>query len=101
MEKAKINVSVSGIRNSLMHMEARKPGHPATLFITWCRVSEDNRFSYSWQLMSGNEIKAGDTSARTVTHAELGRDVENLIKNVFLEDTTKNIDQEDYSLLTE
>ena len=100
MKKAHINVQISGIKDSLVHLGATKPGHAGTLFVTWCRVS-DNRYHYGWQFMSGNEIKAGDTSARTVTHAELGRDVENLIENAFLEDTTKNIDQEDHSLLTE
>ena len=102
MKKANVRISVSGIKNSLMHLEARKDTHPnETLFVTWCKVSDDDKYHYGWQFMSGNEIKAGDTSARTVTHAELGRDVENLIENAFLEDTTKNIDQEDYSLLTE
>ena len=99
MNKAKINIQASGIKNSLMHLEAKKPGHPLTLFITWAKVTDNNQYHYAWQLMHGNEITAADTSARTVTHEELGRDVQSLIENVFLEDTTKHVDQNDYSLV--
>lgn len=99
MNKAMINVSVSGIRNSLMHLEARKPGHPATLFVTWCRVSEDNnRYHYGWQLMRDNTIQAGDVSDRTVTHEELGENIKNLIENTFIE-PFKHVDQTDFMLM--
>lgn len=102
MNKAKINVQMSGIKNSLVHMEVTKPGHAGTLFVTWCKVSDDDdRWHYGWQFMRDNIIECGDTSARTVTHEELGRDVENLIQDIFLEDTTKHVDQADYGLLVE
>lgn len=102
MKKANVRISVSGIKNSLMHLEARKPEtHPnETLFITWCKVS-DNRYHYAWQLMHQGAIKSADGSARPVSHEELGRNVEALINNTFLDDTFKHIDQADYSLLTE
>ena len=101
MKKAKINVSASGIKNSLMHLEARKPDtHPnETLFITWCKVS-DNKYHYGWQLMHEGSIKSADGSAQPVSHEELGRNVEAQINNTFLDDTFNHIDQGDY-LLTE
>ena len=85
-----------------MHLEARKPEtHPnETLFITWCKVS-DNRYHYGWQLMHEGAIKAADGSANPVTHEELGRNVEALINNTFLDETFQHIDQQDYSLLAE
>lgn len=100
MKKAHINVQLSGIKDSLVHLEATKPGHAGTLFVTWAKVSDD-RYHYGWQFMNGNNIEAADTSARTVTHAELGRDVQSLIENVFLSDTTKHVDQADYGLLVD
>lgn len=99
MNKANVRVSVSGVNDSLMHIEARKDSHPGeALFITYAKVS-DNRFLYSWQLMHHGSIKAGDGSARPVTHEELGRDIENLIQNTFIDDTVKHIDQADYYLV--
>lgn len=100
MKKAKINVSASGIKNSLMHLEARKPEtHPnETLFITWCKVS-DNRYHYAWQLMHEGSIKSADGSAQPVSHEELGRNVEALINNTFLDETFHHIDQADYDLV--
>lgn len=102
MNKAKISVQMSGINNSLVHMEVTKPGHAGTLFVTWCRVSaDDDHWHYGWQFMRGNRIEAADTSARTVTHKELGRNIEQLIEDCFISEPTKYIDQEDYSLLAE
>lgn len=94
MKKANVRISVSGIKNSLMHLEARKPEtHPnETLFITWCKVS-DNQYHYAWQLMHQGEIKSADCSARTVSHDELADNVQSLIENAFLEDTFHHIDQ--------
>lgn len=82
-----------------MHIEARKDSHPKeALFITFAKVS-DNRFSYAWQLMHKGEIKAADCSDRTVTHEELGRNIENLIQNTFIDAPFQHIDQNDYSLV--
>lgn len=82
-----------------MHLEARKDTHPnETLFVTWCKVS-DNRYHYAWQLMHEGAIKSADCSDRTVSHEELGRNVENLIQNTFIDDTVKHIDQADYYLV--
>ena len=102
MKKANVRISVSGIKNSLMHLEARKPEtHPnETLYVTWCKVS-DNRYHYGWQLMHCGAIKAADGSANPVSHEELGRNVEALINNTFLDETFQHVDQQDYSLLTE
>ena len=100
MKKANIHIQSSGIKGSLMHIEARKDSHPGeALFITYAKVS-DNRFLYSWQLMHCGSIKAGDGSARPVSHEELARDVENLIHNTFIE-PFHYVDQADYSLLAE
>ncbi len=99
MNKANIHVQASGIKNSLMHLEARKDTHPnETLFVTWCKVS-DNRYHYAWQLMHEGAIKSADCSDRTVSHDELGRNIENLIQNTFIDDTVKHIDQADYYLV--
>lgn len=99
MNKAKINVQASGIKGSLMHLEARKDSHPnEALFITWCKIS-DNRYSYAWQLMSRGEIKSADCSARTVTHEELSRDVQSLIENTFIDQPFHHIDQEDFLMV--
>ena len=99
MNKANLRISVSGIKNSLMHLEARKDTHPnETLFITWCKVS-DNQYHYAWQLMHQGEIKSADCSARTVSHDELGRNVETLINNTFLDNTFQCIDKTDYYLV--
>ena len=100
MNKANVRVSVSGIKNSLMHLEARKPEtHPnEALFITWCKIS-DNRYSYGWQLMHQGKIKSAGGSDRTVSHDELGRNVEALINNTFLDETFHHIDQADYDLV--
>ena len=99
MKKANVRISVSGIKNSLMHLEARKDTHPnETLFVTWCKVS-DNRYHYAWQLMHEGAIKSADCSDRTVSHDELGRNIENLIQNTFIDDTVKHIDQADYYLV--
>ena len=78
MKKANVRISVSGIKNSLMHLEARKDTHPnETLFVTWAKVSDD-KFLYSWQLMhqDDGEIKAADSAANPVSHDELGRNIE-------------------------
>lgn len=81
-----------------MHLEARKDTHPnETLFITWCKIS-DNRYHYAWQLMHQGQIKSADCSARTVTHEELGRNIEDLIENTFIDAPFQHIDQNDYSL---
>lgn len=99
MNKANVRISASGVNDSLMHIEARKDSHPGeALFITYAKVS-DNRFLYSWQLMHCGSIKAGDGSARPVSHEELARDIENLIQNTFIDDTVKHIDQADYYLV--
>lgn len=99
MKKANVRISVSGIKNSLMHLKARKDTHPnETLFITWCKVS-DNRYHYAWQLMHQGAIKSAYCSDRTVTHEELGRNVEALINNTFLDETFHHIDQADYLLV--
>lgn len=101
MKKANVRISVSGV-NDLMYLEARKPEtHPnETLFITWCKVS-DNRYHYAWQLMHEGQIKSADCSDRTVSHEELGRNVEALVNNTFIDDTFQHVDQADYSLLVE
>lgn len=97
--KAKINVQSSGIKGSLMHLEARKDSHPnEALFITWCKIS-DNRYSYAWQLMHAGAIQAADCSARTVTHEELGRNIEDLIENTFIDAPFQHIDQEDFLMV--
>lgn len=98
--KAKINVQSSGIKGSLMHLEARKPEtHPnEALFITWCKIS-DNRYHYAWQLMHQGQIKSADCSARTVTHEELGRNIEDLIENTFIDAPFQHIDQEDFLMV--
>lgn len=99
MNKANVRVSVSGVNDSLMHIEARKDSHPGeALFITYAKVS-DNRFLYSWQLMHHGSIKAGDGSARPVTHEELGRNIKELIENTFIDNTFKHVDQADYDLV--
>ena len=100
MKKANVRISVSGIKNSLMHLEARKPEtHPnETLFITWCKVS-DNQYHYAWQLMHRGEIKSADCSARTVSHDELADNVQSLIENTFIDNTFKHVDQTDYYLV--
>ena len=99
MKKANVRISVSGIKNSLMHLEARKDTHPnETLFVTWCKVS-DNRYHYAWQLMHEGAIKSADCSDRTVSHDELGRNVEALIENTFIDESTRYADQADFSLL--
>lgn len=98
MKKANVRISVSGIKNSLMHLEARKDSHPGeALFITYAKVS-DNRFLYSWQLMHHGSIKAGDGSARPVSHEELARDVQRLIENTFIDESTRYADQADFGL---
>lgn len=82
-----------------MHLEARKDTHPnETLFITWCKIS-DNQYHYAWQLMHQGQIKSADCSDRTVTHDELGRNIENLIENTFIDDTFHHIDQTDHLLM--
>lgn len=100
MKKANVRISVSGIKNSLMHLEARKPEtHPnETLFVTWCKVS-DNRYHYAWQLMHEGAIKSADCSARTVSHDELADNVQSLIENTFIEDTFNHVDQNDLYLV--
>ena len=99
MKKANVRISASGVNDSLMHIEARKDTHPnETLFVTWCKVS-DNRYHYGWQLMHEGAIKAADGSARPVSHEELGRNIEELIENTFIDDTVKHIDQADYYLV--
>lgn len=99
MNKTNIHVQASGIKNSLMHLEARKDTHPnETLFITWCKIS-DNRYSYAWQLMHAGAIQAADCSARTVTHEELGRNIEDLIENTFIDAPFQHIDQEDFLMV--
>ena len=98
MKKANVRISVSGIKDSLMHLEARKDSHPnETLFVTWCKVS-DNRYHYAWQLMHEGAIKSADCSDRAVSHEELGRNVETLINNTFLDETFQHVDQGDYLL---
>ena len=99
MKKANVRISASGVNDSLMHIEARKDSHPGeALFVTWCKVS-DNRYHYAWQLMHEGAIKSADCSDRTVSHDELGRNIENLIQNTFIDDTVKHIDQADYYLV--
>lgn len=100
MKKANIHVQASGIKGSLMHLEARKDSHPnEALFITWCKIS-DNRYHYAWQLMHQGQIKSADCSARTVSHEELSRDVQDLIMNTFIDAPTEHIDQNDYLLVS-
>lgn len=100
MKKANIHVQSSGIKGSLMHLEARKPEthQNEALFITWCKVS-DNRYSYAWQLMHAGAIQAADCSARTVSHEELSRDVQSLIENTFIDAPFQHIDQEDFLMV--
>ena len=100
MKKANVRISVSGIKNSLMHLEARKDTHPnETLFVTWAKVSDD-KFLYSWQLMhqDDGEIKAADSAANPVSHDELGRNIERLVQNTFIDNTFQAVDQDDYLL---
>ena len=105
MKKANVRISVSGIKNSLIHLEARKDSHPnETLFITWCKISDkrgqsEALYHYGWQLMHQGQIVSGDGSARPVTHEELGRNVEELISNTFIDSTFQHVDQEDYLLM--
>ncbi|HDX3184395.1 TPA: hypothetical protein ROA76_004376 [Escherichia coli] len=99
MKKANVRISASGVNDSLMHIEARKDSHPnETLFVTWCKVS-DNRYHYAWQLMHEGAIKSADCSDRTVSHEELGRNVEALINNTFIDKTFHHIDQFDYEIV--
>lgn len=101
MKKANVRISASGVNDSLMHIEARKDNHPGeALFITWAKVSDNpNRYHYGWQLMHEGAIKAADGSANPVTHEELGRNVEALINNTFLDETFHHIDQADFYLV--
>lgn len=100
MKKAHVNVQISGIKDSLAHLEATKPGHAGTLFVTWCKVSDDDdRWHYGWQFMKGNTIEAADTSARTVTHEELGRNIKALIENTFIDESTRYADRADFGLM--
>lgn len=103
MKKANVRISASGVNDSLMHIEVRKDSHPGeALFITYAKVSANpNRYHYAWQLMHEGAIKSADGSAQPVSHEELGRNVEALINNTFLDETFQHIDQADYSLLTE
>lgn len=98
--KANVRISASGVNDSLMHIEARKDSHPGeTLFITWAKVSANpNRYHYGWQLMKDGAIVSGDGSAQPVTHEELGRNVEALINNTFIDNTFQHVDQGDYLL---
>lgn len=101
MNKANIRVQVSGVKGSLMHLEARKANSPETLFVTWAKVSDDDKFLYSWQLMhqGEGEIKSADCSARTVSHDELADNVQSLIENTFIDNTFKHVDQTDYYIV--
>lgn len=101
IKKANIRVQVSGVKGSLMHLEARKANHLETLFVTWCKVSDDGKFLYSWQLMhqGDGEIKAADAAAEPVTHQQLGEAIEELVANTFVDNTFGHIDQADFSLL--
>lgn len=100
MKKANIRVQVSGVKGSLMHLEARKANRPETLFVTWAKVSDD-KFLYSWQLMHQHdgEIKAADSAAHPVSHEALGRAIEELIENTFIDNTFGHIDQSDFMLM--
>lgn len=99
MKKANVRISVSGIEDLLMHLEARKDNHPhEALFVTWCKVSED-RYHYGWQLMHEGEIKAADGSADPVSHQQLGEEIERLIENTFVDNTFGHIDQSDFMLM--